>query len=89
MAAKGRKYRCRAIIMDCEIGMAQHNNTFREIIGTDAKHVGINTMVLRMFYSAYREPTLNEGFDDIIRCNFVPQFESEETEKIYYYTLNE
>jgi hypothetical protein len=75
--------------MDCEMVMAQHNNTFREIIGSDEKHAGVNTMVLRMFFKAYQEPTYAEGFDDIIHCNFVPDFVDEKSKQIYNYILTE
>lgn len=75
--------------MDCEQAMATHNNIYREIVGTDTKHKGISTMVFRMYYSAFDEPTHEEGFDDLIRCNFVPEFADEKAKQIYNYILNE
>jgi hypothetical protein len=87
--AKARKCRIRAILMNCDMKMAQHQNCYREILGTDVKHKGISTMVFRMFFSALEEPTLKEGFDEIIKCNFVPDFADEKSRQVYSYILNE
>lgn len=46
-------------------------------------------MVFRMYFSAYREPTQDEGIDDIIRCNFVPEFADEKARQVYSCILNE
>jgi hypothetical protein len=75
--------------MDCDQAMAKHNNTFREILGADDKHKGISTMVYRMYFSAYSEPTRDEGFDDLIHCNFVPEFADENSKQIYSYILDD
>jgi bifunctional polynucleotide phosphatase/kinase len=88
-AAKAKNCRIRAILMKCESKQAQHNNAFREIMGTDDKHKGISSMVFRMFFSALQEPTRDEGFDDIIHCNFVPDFADEKTRQAYSLILNE
>lgn len=69
--------------------MAQHNNIFREIMGTDIQHTGITTFVVRGFYNALEDPTHDEGFDDIIQCNFVPDFPDEESRQIYNLILSE
>lgn len=66
-----------------------HNNVYREVMGTDDKHKGISSMVFNMFFSNLEEPTQKEGFNDIIRCNFVPEFADEKSRQVYSYILNE
>ncbi|KAI6191068.1 putative protein F21D5.5 [Aphelenchoides bicaudatus] len=89
-AAKARNCRIRAIVMNCEKAMAQHNNVFRQIVKlANNKQTSISTMVFNSFYSQLREPTQDEGFDDIIHANFVPEFADEKAREIYSLFLTE
>jgi bifunctional polynucleotide phosphatase/kinase len=81
--AKERKIPVRAFVMQTTYDEAMHNNQFREIItGGGSPHVP--TMVYNMFRKNYEEPTLKEGFNEIVKTHFRPSFNDPETEKIYY-----
>ena len=61
---------------------ATHNNIFREIVNPKG-HVKIGAPLLHSFKNNYKPPTLDEGFSEIVRVNFVPRFEFEEHKAIY------
>uniref|UniRef100_A0A8D8HAT3 Bifunctional polynucleotide phosphatase/kinase n=1 Tax=Culex pipiens TaxID=7175 RepID=A0A8D8HAT3_CULPI len=79
--AKKRNVPCRCFVMGATYKQSRHNNVFREL--TDRSHSSINDMVFNMYKSKYQEPALSEGFDEIVKVNFVPKFESEADEKLY------
>ena len=63
--------------------MVQHMNVYRErLLGLDAPH--IPTIALRMFFSKFQEPTLDEGIESITKVNFVPSFESDREKRLFY-----
>nr|XP_006824482.1 PREDICTED: bifunctional polynucleotide phosphatase/kinase-like [Saccoglossus kowalevskii] len=55
---------------------------FRELSGVGKDHV-INDMVLYSYRNKFKEPTLDEGFNEIVQVNFVPQFQLKEDEELY------
>jgi len=77
------------VLFDCSFAQVQHHNTFRQIIGTDLPHERVNTIALRSYFSAYQAPSLHEGFDDIVRANFVPEFANDEHRRIFGMYLTE
>ncbi|KAK8390442.1 hypothetical protein O3P69_010254 [Scylla paramamosain] len=60
---------------------SRHNNKFREFSGED--HSKVSDMVFNMYKSKYVEPTLKEGFHDIVKVNFIPHFKNKSEEKLY------
>jgi len=62
--------------------LAEHLNLFRErITNGESKHVpGVG---FNMFRSKFEEPKLSEGFTEIKKINFVPQFDDASTEGIF------
>ncbi|XP_029842811.1 bifunctional polynucleotide phosphatase/kinase isoform X1 [Ixodes scapularis] len=80
-----RKYGCdcRCFVMDCSLERAKHNNEFREIKLKGEPHTSVTDMVLYSHRSKFKEPELSEGFSEILKINFVPQFGDPEDEKLY------
>ncbi|KAB7506957.1 Bifunctional polynucleotide phosphatase/kinase [Armadillidium nasatum] len=80
-AAKNANIPVRCFKLDVSLEHAKHNNRFREVTGSD--HDKINEMVYNIYKSKYEEPSLAEGFTDIVKVNFVPIFKNSEMERIY------
>nr|XP_002127397.1 bifunctional polynucleotide phosphatase/kinase [Ciona intestinalis] len=80
--AKERKCPCRCLYFDISIEHAFHNNRFRELSGT--AHDIISSMIIYSHRKKFVEPTTKEGFDEIVKVNFVPSFENKELERMYY-----
>lgn len=80
-AAKKHKVPCRCFLMLTSERQAKHNNVFRELI--DPSHAVLGEMVFVGYRSKFKEPALKEGFQEIVRANFVPKFDNEEHEKLY------
>ncbi|XP_058834250.1 uncharacterized protein F21D5.5 [Topomyia yanbarensis] len=72
---------CRCFVMSASYKQAKHNNVFREL--TDRSHSSINDMVFNMYKSKYQEPSLREGFKEIVKVNFLPKFDSDSDAKLY------
>lgn len=60
---------------------AEHNIAFREL--TDTKHSKISKIVLNSYKKNYEEPSIEEGFTEIVRVNFVPTFKDERDKCLY------
>lgn len=80
-AARKFNVKCRCFIMTTSWKHAQHNIAFRELI--DSKHSKINQMVLNTYKKNFEEPTLDEGFSEIVRVNFIPNFRNEGEKELY------
>ncbi|XP_035215415.1 bifunctional polynucleotide phosphatase/kinase-like [Stegodyphus dumicola] len=74
---------CRCFFFVCSLEQARHNNVYRELQGPDEKHAGVNDMVLNSYKSKFKEPTLKEGFTEVININFIPKFKSIHEEKLF------
>lgn len=72
---------CRCFLFTASLEQAKHNNRFREM--TEKEHVPVNSIVLNTYKSKYVEPSLEEGFAEIIKIHFVPQFTNPELESLY------
>ena len=66
---------------------ARHNNIFREM--TDTSHTRIKEMLFNQYRAKHEPPTKEEGFAEIVKVNFVPQFDSKHLEKLYFMYLLE
>lgn len=80
-AAKKCGAAVRCFILTTSKDHARHNNKFREFSEED--HSKVSDMVFNMYKSKYVEPTLQEGFQDIVKVNFVPHFKNNSDEKMY------
>ncbi|XP_017764774.1 PREDICTED: uncharacterized protein F21D5.5 [Eufriesea mexicana] len=71
----------RCFVMLTNIDHAKHNNKFREL--TDPNHVKVSDVIINSYVKNYQEPSLEEGFTEIVHINFVPKFEKEEDRQFY------
>lgn len=62
---------------------ALHNIKYRLLMGTDKEHKEVNEIALNSFKAKFEEPTKDEGFKDIVRVNFVPNFDDAEMRRMY------
>uniref|UniRef100_A0A182PGC7 PNK FHA domain-containing protein n=1 Tax=Anopheles epiroticus TaxID=199890 RepID=A0A182PGC7_9DIPT len=81
LVASRAKIPVRCFLMDVSYKHARHNNEFREI--TDRSHSSIAEMVFNSFKSKFQEPTIAEGFAEIVKVKFVPNFASKSHEDLY------
>jgi len=58
-----------------------HNNKYRQIIKGETL---IPNIAYRFYNSNYKEPTLSEGYEDILKINFIPSFDNKDQENEYY-----
>ena len=61
--------------------MARHMNKFRKLAFLDKAHKDVNDIIIYSHHKNFQEPTLSEGFEEIVRINFVPAFDGVEKEK--------
>jgi bifunctional polynucleotide phosphatase/kinase len=67
--------------------LAMHLNNLRTI-NKNRKHLSgyVNAIPIHTFFKNYEEPNKTEGFNEIVKVNFIPgPFENEEDKKIFYY----
>lgn len=79
--AKSLKIPVRCFLMNTSYKHAKHNIIFREL--TDPSQVPVTDMVINSMKSRYQEPTLKEGFSEILKINFIPKFKNEKEEMMY------
>lgn len=70
--AKSFKVPCRCFHMKVEKSRAMHNNKFREL--TKEEHVNVTDIIIHSFYKGFQEPSVEEGFDEIVELKCVPEF---------------
>nr|XP_045608307.1 uncharacterized protein F21D5.5-like [Procambarus clarkii] len=80
-SAKKMNIPVRCFVFNTSKDHSRHNNKFREFLGAD--HSKVNDMIYNMYKSKFQEPTLKEGFDDIVRVNFVPKFRTSKEKELY------
>lgn len=85
--AKKNKIRVRCFEMNVSKELAFHLNNLR-VINKERKHLSdaVNNIPIHSFYKYYEAPSKeDEGFDEIVRINFVPgPFVNEKDKKIFY-----
>ena len=83
------KVSSRAFVMTTSFEHSKHNNIFRQIIDTTKEHAKIGEPLMHQYKNKYQEPSLAEGFSEIVKINFVPQFSCEQHRLIYFMYLQE
>lgn len=78
---KRYKVECRCFLMDISSVHSKHNNKFREL--TDKSHEPVSDIIINSMKKNFQEPSLSEGFEEIVKVPFVPQFNDIEKEKLY------
>lgn len=79
--AKKLQLPIRCFLFTTTYEQAKHNNKFREI--TDTTHAKISDMVFNVYKNKYVAPDVKEGFDEVIRVNFIPKFDGDDREFLY------
>lgn len=69
--AKKHGAKCRCFWMDVSQSVANHFNVCRAMLGITRR---VPTIAYRTFSGKYREPTMADGFDEVVRLPFVPDF---------------
>ena len=77
----------RCFLMATSHDQARHNNVFRDL--TDSSHTSIKEPLLNQFRSKFVAPSLEEGLEEVVMVNCVPQFEDKEEERLYFMHLLE
>ncbi len=65
------------------LSQAKHNNRYREITRTDSNYARVSDMVFNMYKSKFCEPTVSEGFAEVVQVKIAPIFEDKEKEQLY------
>uniref|UniRef100_A0A182WDA0 PNK FHA domain-containing protein n=1 Tax=Anopheles minimus TaxID=112268 RepID=A0A182WDA0_9DIPT len=81
LVANRAKIPVRCFLMDVTYKHARHNNEFREM--TDRSHSIISEMVFNSYKSKFQQPTQSEGFTEIVKVKFVPNFTTKSHEDLY------
>ncbi|XP_075695947.1 bifunctional polynucleotide phosphatase/kinase isoform X2 [Rhinoderma darwinii] len=71
----------RCFFFTATLEVAKHNNRFREM--TSKGHVSVNDMVINSYKSKFVAPSLNEGYSEILKINFVPNFKDPDLKAVY------
>ena len=85
--AKSSGIPSRCFVMNTCPAQARHNITFREII--DKEHAHIGEPIINGYLKNYQKPTLDEGFEEIVQVNVVPDFKYEQHKALYFMHLVE
>uniref|UniRef100_A0A8C8RSG8 Bifunctional polynucleotide phosphatase/kinase n=1 Tax=Pelusios castaneus TaxID=367368 RepID=A0A8C8RSG8_9SAUR len=72
---------CRCFLFTATLEQAKHNNRFRDLTSTG--HISVTDIVLNSYRSKFVEPSLSEGFAQILRVHFVPCFADAHQEALY------
>ena len=88
-AAKKLQVPARCFLFTTSHSHALHNNRFRELTNKNPKYKPVPELAFNTFKSKFTEPTLAEGFTEIIKVQFVPQFSSDADKKLYSMFLTE
>lgn len=80
-AAKKNNVSCRCLVMTASFKHCEHNVAFRELV--DATHSKISKMVMYTYRKSYQEPSLDEGFSEIVKVNFEPKFSTDKEKALY------
>ncbi|XP_018568301.1 uncharacterized protein F21D5.5 [Anoplophora glabripennis] len=72
---------CYCFLMTTNFKQTKHNNKFREL--TDRSHEPVSEIIINSYKNKFQEPEKSEGFKEIVKIPFVPQFNNTEDERLY------
>jgi len=75
--AVSRKVPIRCFWFDMSQSLVEHNNAYRSSQGG----VRVPTVAFNTYWKKFKEPTLNEGFTEILKIGFVPNFSTIEEKR--------
>ncbi|CAK6974958.1 bifunctional polynucleotide phosphatase/kinase isoform X1 [Scomber scombrus] len=81
--AKAAGVSCRCFHFSASLEQAKHNNRYREMAPSDSKHNKVNDMVFHSYKKHFVAPALSEGFSEILRIHFVPNFKDSQSETLF------
>ncbi|XP_071811636.1 uncharacterized protein F21D5.5-like isoform X1 [Apostichopus japonicus] len=87
--AKNAGVACRCFVFNVTQDQARHNEKFRSLTPAGKNHASISDMVFHSYKNKFIEPKLQEGFNEVIRVNFIPSFNNSKEEKLYKMFLME
>uniref|UniRef100_A0AAR2LUE8 PNK FHA domain-containing protein n=1 Tax=Pygocentrus nattereri TaxID=42514 RepID=A0AAR2LUE8_PYGNA len=74
---------CRCFNFTASLEQSKHNNRFREMVPSAMKHVPVNDMVFHSYKKKFVNPSLSEGFSEILQIHFVPSFSVSRSEALF------
>ena len=78
----------RCFLFAASIAHCKHNNKFRELKNISIPgYKPVNDIAFNAYSTRYKQPDINEGFTEIVRINFIPDFESIEDAELYTHYL--
>ncbi|XP_033754080.1 LOW QUALITY PROTEIN: bifunctional polynucleotide phosphatase/kinase-like [Pecten maximus] len=72
---------CRCFVFTASLYQCRHNERYREMV--DKTHKAISEITMNSMRSKYEAPNTSEGFSEIVKINFVPNFENPRHERWY------
>jgi len=81
--AKKHKIQARCFFFDVKQDLAAHLNKYREF-QSDGVHTAVPSIAYNMYRNKLTLPTEEEGFVEVKKINFVPSFDNEDEEKLFY-----
>ncbi|XP_028392053.1 bifunctional polynucleotide phosphatase/kinase-like isoform X2 [Dendronephthya gigantea] len=81
--ARKHKVPVRCFLLNVSYDHAQHNNRIREMTNNDKNYKSVGTMVYNTYRSSYQEPSVSEGFKEILKINFLPHFDTISMKEMY------
>ncbi|XP_038070218.1 bifunctional polynucleotide phosphatase/kinase-like [Patiria miniata] len=81
--AKKANVHCRCFVLNVSLDHARHNEKFRRMTDSAKNHAQISEMVFHSYKKKYTQPTPAEGFDAVVRVNFLPSFSNTKEESLY------
>ena len=65
------------------VSQSVHNNRFRELTTKDSDYKKLGWQAFSYYQSRYKEPVIDEGFDEIVRITINMRFRNSRLEKLY------
>lgn len=81
--AKQARISARCFLFDVTFEHAQHNNKIREMTNKDSTYKHVGHLAFVKYKSSYEEPRCEEGFEEIVKVNFVPRFKDDRVKELY------
>ena len=86
--AEKYKIPARCFLFSTSIAHCKHNNRFRELnnIG-NSNYKPVNDIAFNAYSARFTDPDVGEGFTEVVKVNFVPDFDNPEDAELYSYHL--